>query len=231
MAGLRIALDGPGSSGKSSVGAAAALRIGYRFLDTGVLYRAITLLSVERGVHAEDEAALVALVPELELVPDDEGRMRRVRVDGVDVTERLHSPEVDRRVSAVSRVAGVRSALLMTQRSLAAEGRIIVAGRDIGTVVLPDADLKIYLEVSLEERARRRTEERGLAADGPEGIAILADLRRRDHIDSTREVAPLRVPDDALIIRSDGATFDETVGNVVTAIQDVLRRPPDATNA
>jgi cytidylate kinase len=227
MAGLRVALDGPGSSGKSSVGAAAALRLGYRFLDTGVLYRAITLLSAERAVEAEDEAALVALVPELELVPDDEGQMRRIRVDGADVTERLHSPEVDRRVSAVSRLAGVRSALLMTQRNLAAEGRIIVAGRDIGTVVLPDADLKIYLEVSLEERARRRTEERGLATDGPEGMAILADLRQRDHLDSTREVAPLKVPDDAVVIRSDGATFDETVGNVVVAITDVLTRISD----
>ena len=226
MAGLRIAIDGPGSSGKSSVGAAAALQLGLRFLDTGVLYRAITWLSIHRGVDPEDEAGLVALVPELELVPDDEGRMRRVRVDGTDVTERLHSPEVDRRVSAVSRQPDVRSALLMTQRSLAAEGGIIVAGRDIGTVVLPDADLKLYLDVSLEERARRRAEERGLAPDDPDALAILDDLRKRDHTDSTREVAPLRVPDDAVVIRSDGATFDETVGNVVAAIEPIDRGNP-----
>ena len=97
MTALRVSLDGPGSSGKSSVGAAAALELGYRFLDTGVLYRAITLLSVLHNVDPEDQAALVALVPQLELVPDAEGRMRRIKVDGRDVTERLHAPEVDRR--------------------------------------------------------------------------------------------------------------------------------------
>ena len=220
MSGLRVSLDGPGSSGKSSVGAAAASQLGYRFLDTGVLYRAITWLSVQRGVDPEDEAALVALVPELELVPDDEGRMRKVRIDGVDVTDQLHEPEVDRRVSAVSRQPDVRAALLMTQRSLAAEGRIIVAGRDIGTVVLADADLKLYLDVSLEERARRRTAERGLPPGSEEALAILEDLRRRDHLDSSREVAPLRVPEDAVVVRSDGREFDETVAEVVRLIRE-----------
>ena len=220
MSGLRVSLDGPGSSGKSSVGAAAASQLGYRFLDTGVLYRAITWLSVQRGVDPEDEAALVALVPELELVPDDEGRMRKIRIDGLDVTDQLHDSEVDRRVSAVSRQPDVRTALLMTQRSLAAEGRIIVAGRDIGTVVLADADLKLYLDVSLEERARRRAAERGLASDSAEAMAILEDLRRRDHLDSSREVAPLRVPDDAVVVRSDGREFGETVAEVVRLIHE-----------
>ncbi len=220
MSGLRVSLDGPGSSGKSSVGAAAASQLGYRFLDTGVLYRAITWLSVQRGVDPEDEAALVALVSEVELVPDDEGRMRKVRIDGVDVTDQLHEPEVDRRVSAVSRQPDVRTALLMTQRSLAAEGRIIVAGRDIGTVVLADADLKLYLDVSLEERARRRAAERGLHPGSEEAMAILEDLRRRDHLDSSREVAPLRVPEDAVVVRSDGREFDETVAEVVRLIRE-----------
>jgi cytidylate kinase len=218
MIGLRVSLDGPGSSGKSSVGAAAALELGYRFLDTGVLYRAITWLSIHRGADPEDGSALVALVPEVELVPDAEGRMRRVRVDGEDVTEGLHAPEVDRHVSAVSRHAGVRAALLMTQRSLAAEGHIIVAGRDIGTVVLPDADLKLYLEVSLDERARRRADERGVATDSPEAEAIMEDLRRRDHLDRSRAVAPLRVPDDAVIVRSDGREFEDTVREVVSIV-------------
>ncbi|MEA2026776.1 MAG: (d)CMP kinase [Chloroflexota bacterium] len=220
MSDLRIALDGPGSSGKSSVGAAAAARLGYRFLDTGVLYRAITLLSVLREIEPDDQPALVAVVPELDLVPDEEGRIRRVKVDGRDVTDQLHVPAVDRRVSAVSAQPDVRAALLQTQRDLATTGSIILAGRDIGTVVLPDADLKLYLEVSVEERARRRAAERGLALDSGEAATILADLERRDYLDSSRKTAPLRIPDDALIVRSDGRDFDATVAEVVRIIRE-----------
>jgi cytidylate kinase len=144
--GLVVALDGPGSSGKSSVGAAAALELGYRFCDTGLLYRAATWLALNRHVRAEgpdaDPAALVALVAEISLVADASGRLAHVSVDGVDVTEDVHTPRVDDAVSAVSRVPELRTALLERQRALAAEpGGIIMAGRDIGTVVLPDADL------------------------------------------------------------------------------------------
>ena len=228
MSGLRVALDGPGSSGKSSVGAAAAKILGYRFLDTGVLYRAITWLSVRRDIDPEDEATLVALVPELELATDEAGSLRRVRIGGRDVTAELHAPEVDRRVSTVSRQALVRGALLETQRQLAAAGRIILAGRDIGTVVLPDAEVKLYLEVSIEERARRRAAERDLAPDSPEAAAILADLRRRDHVDSSRDVAPLRVPDDAVIVSSEGRRFEDTVAVVVGLIR--AREQQEPTN-
>jgi cytidylate kinase len=142
-----------------------------------------------------------------------------VRIDGTDVTDELHDPEVDRRVSAVSRQPLVRAALLEVQRELAAAGRIIVAGRDIGTVVLPDADLKLYLEVSVEERARRRASERDASADPEAVAAILADLRRRDELDSSRAVAPLRVPDDAIVVRSDGRTFAETVAEVARVVR------------
>jgi cytidylate kinase len=224
VSGLVVSLDGPGSSGKSSVGAAAALRLGYRFLDTGVLYRALTLLAVERAIDPEDQVALVGLVDQVTLAPDAEGRMRRVLVDGADVTDRLHAPEVDRAVSAVSRQPAVRAALLGLQRRIAAEGRIIVAGRDIGSVVLPDADLKLYLDVSIEERARRRAAERGLAPDSAEAGAIHDDLARRDLADSTRAVAPLRVPDGALVIRSDGNAFGETVTAVVDAVREAAAR-------
>ena len=224
MSGFVVSLDGPGSSGKSSVGAAAALELGFRFLDTGVLYRALTLLAVERSIDPEDEAALVSLVDELSLASDADGWMRRVLVDGIYVTDRLHAPEVDRAVSAVSRHPAVRSALLGVQRRLAVEGRIIVAGRDIGSVVLPDADLKLYLDVSLQERARRRAAERGLAAGAAEAAAIHDDLERRDLADSTRAVAPLRVPEGALVIRSDGNAFSETVAAVVSAVREAAAR-------
>ena len=219
MKGLRVALDGPGSSGKSSVGAAAAVELGYRFLDTGVVYRAITLASVVHGIEPTDQAALVAVVPQLSLRPDEQGNLRRVLLDGEDVTEQLHVPAVDRRVSAVSAQPLVRAALLAQQREAATVGNVILAGRDIGTVVLPDAELKLWLEVSVEERARRRAEQRGVSLDSETGQTILADLRRRDHLDSTRETAPLRIAEDAVIVTSDGRGFEETVAAVVEIIR------------
>lgn len=235
MTGLIVALDGPGSSGKSSVGAAAALAVGYRFCDTGLLYRAVTWLAEARGVPVDDPEGLVALVGEVELASDGHGRLARVIVDGTDHTDDVRSPAVDAAVSAVSAVAPVRDALLARQRDLASSGAIVMAGRDIGTVVLPGADLKIYLDASVGERAQRRAQERGLDRDGPEAEAILQALRRRDHLDATRAVAPLRVAPDARIITTDGNAFEDTVAAVTGAIRDVEARladvraaPPDA---
>ena len=224
MRRLVVALDGPGSSGKSSVGAAAARAVGYRFCDTGLLYRALTWLAEARGVSVDDPEGLVELVDAVVLAEDGEGRLARVHVDGVDHTAEVRSPAVDAAVSSVSAVPEVRAALLARQRDLAATGGIVMAGRDIGTVVLPDADLKLYLEASVEERARRRTSERGLDPGGPEAQGILEALRRRDHLDANRAVAPLRVAPDARIITTDGNDFEETVSAVVGAIRDAETR-------
>ena len=224
MERLVVALDGPGSSGKSSVGAAAAREVGYRFCDTGLLYRAVTWLAEARGVPVDDPEGLVDLVVEVDLGEDAAGRLGSVRVDGVDHTADVRGPAVDAAVSAVSAVPGVRAALLARQRDLAADGGIVMAGRDIGTVVLPDADLKIYLDASVDERARRRAEERGLDPDAPAGVAILEALRRRDRLDTTRAVAPLRVAPDARVITTDGNTFEQTVDAVVGAIRDAEAR-------
>jgi cytidylate kinase len=224
--GLAVSLDGPGSSGKSSVGARAALALGYRFCDTGLLYRALAWLSVEHGIDPEDSRSLVALVPDVELTADETGRMRRVRAAGRDVTEELHSGAVEGRVSVVSRHPEVRAALLPVQRAIAAAGRIIMAGRDIGTVVLPDADVKLYLDVSVEERARRRAEERGLAADGEGVREIEAELRRRDKLDSTRATAPLRIPPGAVVIRTDENRLEDSVAAVVEVIRRAEQRAP-----
>ena len=221
---LTVALDGPGSSGKSSVGAAAALEVGYRFCDTGLLYRAVTWLALARRVSASYPHAMRGLVDEVDLAPDAEGRLARVLVDGTDHTADVHSPAVDAAVSAVSAIPELRLALLDRQRALATPGGIVMAGRDIGTVVLPDADLKIFLEASVEERARRRAEERGLDPNGPAAIALLDALRRRDELDSTRAVAPLRAAPDARIISTDGNRFEDTVDAVVNAIRDVEAR-------
>jgi cytidylate kinase len=218
-----VALDGPSSSGKSTVGAEAARRLRYRFCDTGLLYRAVTWLALERGVAATDTSAVVSLAAQVHLVADARGRLRHVEADGRDVTTQVRSAQVDREVSAYSQVPELRAALVERQRAIATAGGIIMAGRDIGTVILPDADVKIYLDASAEERARRRRAQRGPAAQ-PEGDRILEDLRRRDDLDSTRVVAPLRTAPDAIVLHTDGSSFGETVDRVIGAIQAAQAR-------
>jgi cytidylate kinase len=219
MRGLVVALDGPASSGKSSVGAAAATQLGYRFCDTGLLYRAVTWLALHRVVSVDNPDGLVRLVSEIVLLDDGGGRLSHVAIDGVDRTGDVRRPDVDAAVSAVSGVAELRRALLARQRALAAGGRIVMAGRDIGTVVLPDADLKLFLDASVEERARRRAVERGIEPGSPEALEILEELRRRDRLDSTRAVAPLRAAEDAVVIRTDGNELETTIEQVVEAIR------------
>lgn len=223
-----VALDGPGSSGKSSVGAAAARALGLRFVDTGLFYRALTAAALRRGVASEDVPALVSLVDEIALAPDAGDVLSRVLLAGDDITDSVREPAVDEAVSAYARVAEVRAALLPRQRALAADGGIVVAGRDIGTVVLPDADVKLYLDASVEERAARRAAERDLAPGSPEASEILEQLRRRDETDSSREVAPLLAAADARHLRTDGNALEDTVALVVAAIRDGQAPPPDA---
>lgn len=220
---LVIAIDGPGSSGKSSVGAAVATELGYRFCDTGLLYRAVTWLALKRGIPEADPGKLIELIDEIDLVADERGRLLNVVVDGRDVTEAVREHEVDARVSGFARVPELRSALLVEQRRIAADGRIVMAGRDIGTVVLPDADVKIYLDASVEERARRRSGERGLDGgrdpDGTRSAEILDELRRRDATDRGRAVAPLRPAADAFVLTTDGNELADTVALVVATIR------------
>lgn len=218
---LVVALDGPASSGKSSVGAAVAKELGYRFIDTGLLYRALTWLALHRDVALDDPAGLVALIPQLSLAVDVDGAHARVVVDGTDRTAVVQTARVDRHVSDIARTPEVRAAFLPMQRELAADGGIVVAGRDIGTVVLPAADVKLFLDASVEERARRRALERGIEFDSPAGRRLLDDLRRRDGIDRTRAVAPLRAAPDARHLVSDGNTLEQTVAAVVAAIRAV----------
>jgi CMP/dCMP kinase len=224
--GLIVAVDGPSSSGKSTVGAEAATRLGYRFCDTGLLYRAVTWLALERGVESTDLAALVALADEVRLEADDHGRLCCVQAAGRDVTTEVRGKAVEAAVSEYSRVAELRAALIPRQREIASDGAIIMAGRDIGTVILPDADLKVYLDASAEERARRRAAQRaaeGMAEEAREEQQVLADLKRRDTLDSTRVTAPLRAAPDAVVLHSDALSFEETVEAVVAVIRAAER--------
>jgi cytidylate kinase len=217
-----ISLDGPGSSGKSSVGAAVALALGLRFLDTGLLYRALTWLALERGIDVRDGPAVAPLAAEIDLVADADGRLTRVVVGGEEVTAQVHASSVDRAVSAVARQPQVRAALLGRQRVLAAAGDIVVAGRDIGSVVLPDADVKVWLDASVEERAARRARERGVDPASQEGATILAELRRRDLVDGSRSLSPARAAEDAIHVDTDGNSFEETVAAILDVIDRAL---------
>jgi cytidylate kinase len=217
-----ITIDGPGASGKTTVGQAVAQRLGYDFFDSGVLYRALTWLALQRGVDPADSRPLAALAGHMHVqiqpptVPD--GRQYTVLIDGDDATWQLRAPAVEAHVSLVSSFPAVRQALLAAQRRLAARGRIVMVGRDIGTVVLPDAELKLFLTASVQERARRRWQElrdRGVAASYP---ALLGELRRRDERDSRRSAAPLRPAADAIYLDSDGLTLEEEVAIVLRLI-------------
>jgi cytidylate kinase len=215
---VTVALDGPASSGKSSVGAAAATRLGLRFFDTGLIYRALTAMAIREGVALDDPRALVPLAARLALADDGTGRMARVLLDGVDATEAMHIAAVDAAVSTVARVPEVRAALLERQRAIAAEGGIIVVGRDIGTVVLPDAPVKVFIDASVEARAGRRIAERGLDPAGEAAEQVREQLRARDLQDSTRAVAPLRPADDAVHVANEG-TFEAAVDALVAVIR------------
>lgn len=214
-----IALDGPAASGKSTVGLRIAEALDYLFFDTGVMYRAVAWAALNKSIDPKDEAAVTQLA---ETTPIDvrpasqaDGRTSDVLVENQDITWQTRSPEVDANVSTVAAYAGVRAALSQQQRRIGQRGNIIMVGRDIGTVVLPEADLKIYLDASAEERARRRYDEivgRGELADYDE---ILAKVKERDHIDSTRDVAPLRAADDAVVVDSDELDADQVFQKIM----------------
>lgn len=217
-----IALDGPASSGKSSVGAAVAAALGLRFFDSGLLYRALAWAAIDHAVDPSDGPGVAALASSVRVEADEDGRLDRVVIDGRDVSAEIRTPEVDRVVSAVARAPEVRATLLVRQRALVETGGIVVAGRDIGTVVLPGADVKIWLDASAEERAARRALERGIDPASGAGRAILDDLRRRDRADEARAIAPARPADDAIHVRTDGNTLDQTVAAVIAAVTTAL---------
>lgn len=213
-----IAIDGPAASGKSTIGKRLADELGYLFFDTGVMYRAVTWIALQRGVDVRDEDAVTRLAQEtpIDAAPASrsDGRACDVLAEGRDITWETRRPEVDANVSIVSVYAGVRREMSQQQRRIGLRGRVVMVGRDIGTVVLPEADLKIYLDASAEERARRRFDEiraRGGEADYEE---VLAAVRERDRVDSTRAVAPLRPADDAVTIDTDNLSADKVFARV-----------------
>lgn len=212
MTDLMVAVDGPAGTGKSTVSRGLARALRARYLDTGAMYRIVTLAALRAGVDLADADAVAATAAAAKLAvgydPDEDCSY----LDGEDVSSEIRGDAVTKAVSAVSAVPAVRTRLVDVQRALAAgEGSVVVEGRDIGTVVLPDADVKIFLTASAEVRARRRNEQNKAAGLADDYEAVLADVKRRDHLDSTRAVSPLRPADDAVVVDTSAMTQPEVI--------------------
>ena len=213
-----IAIDGPVASGKTTVGRELAARLGYRFVDTGLMYRALTLVALRRGIDPRDGAALGRLAAEIEIsIVAGPGGATQVHADGGDVTADLRTAEVEGAVSVVSQVAAVRHAMVAQQQRIAEGGNVVMVGRDIGTKVLPDAT-KVFLTASPAERARRRHVELEAGGNAPSLEEVRENLALRDALDSERAEGPLRVADDAVLIETDGLAIDAVVDAVVSRI-------------
>lgn len=219
-----IAIDGPAAAGKSTVGERVAAELGYLYFDTGIMYRAVTWAALERGLDIADEPAITKLAQKAHidvLQPTvSDGRQYTVRVDGHDVTWDLRRPEVDANVSPVSAYPGVRAALSAQQRRIGQRGRVVMVGRDIGTVVLPEAPLKVYLDATVEARARRRYRENKARGEKVRYADILSAMRRRDEIDSNRRTAPLKAADDAVVIDTTNLHVEQVVEQVLHLIRE-----------
>jgi cytidylate kinase len=221
-----IAIDGPAASGKSTLASGLAMYFGYLYFDTGVMYRAVTLAALERQVPIEDEQGVTRIANELSIdvrPPSvDDSRQYDILVDGEDVTWEIRTKDVDANVSQVSMYSGVREAMTKRQREIGLRGFVVMVGRDIGTVVLPEADLKIFLTASDEARALRRYLEASERGDVVEYEGILHSMRERDRLDSTRVLAPLKAADDAILIDTTEMLTDEVLERVIVLAEGVL---------
>ncbi|KAA3643131.1 MAG: (d)CMP kinase [Chloroflexi bacterium] len=220
---MTIAIDGPAASGKSTLAKNLAEDLGYLYFDTGVMYRAITLVALERGIDVEDEEACTALAESVRIdiePPSEERRLYDVLIDGDDKTWEIRESDVDANVSVVAACPGVRHALTRQQRRIGLSGDVVMVGRDIGTVVMPDADIKLYLDASVEERARRRFIDMLAQGEEVELEDVLASMRMRDQLDSGRDVAPLKPADDAIVLDSDKKSEEEVLEEVKRLVEE-----------
>lgn len=218
---LVIAIDGPAASGKSTTARLVAERLGYVHVDTGAMYRAVTLKVLRAGISPADGDGIARLLATTHVALRREGELTHVLLDGEDVSAEIRSPEVTRAVSAVSRHRAVRQAMVREQRRMGSEGGLVLEGRDIGTVVFPDADLKFFMVAGIEARALRRGEELRARGISPDLTRLIEEIRERDSLDSSREESPLRKADDAIEIDTSDLTIEEQVRVVVEKVRAV----------
>ena len=218
-----VAIDGPVGAGKSTVARGVAQRLRFRYVDTGAMYRSVAWAALQRRISLSDEQSVTALAKSLRIdfVTDPIGQ--HVLVDGVDVTEAIRTPQVSDGASIVSVYPGVREAMVTIQRRLGVDGGVVMEGRDIGTVVFPDAEIKVFLDASLDERARRRFEELKARGAGVDLESVRKAEEERDRRDRTRNHSPLRAAPDAVVIDSTGVPADEVVARIVQLVQRRMR--------
>ncbi len=220
---ISIAIDGPAASGKSTTAREVAKRLGYIYIDTGAMYRAVTKAALDAGVDMNDAAALEEIARSSRITLEIKNGRQHTILNGRDVSREIRTPEIDRNIAPVATHPGVRRIMVEQQRQLARDGGVVMDGRDIGTVVLPDAELKIFMEASIEARARRRLREQ---ANGDAAVTleqIKADLARRDHADSTRADGPLKKAEDAIVIDTSHMSIEEQVARIVALARERQR--------
>ena len=220
MKNLTIAIDGPAASGKSTTAKLLARKLGLTPIDTGAMYRAVTLKVLRLGISPEDEAKVVEIAKNTDIWQECNDGVLKTYMDGEDVSEEIRTPEVSKYVSVVAKYPGVRKHLVEIQRKLAKQGGVVVEGRDIGTYVLPDADIKVFMKASLEERVRRRLAE--LKAKGVKVSAeeIRKELETRDRIDSSRAFAPLKPAEDAFVLDTTNLTIEQQVEKIIEKVHE-----------
>lgn len=219
-----IAIDGPAGAGKSTVAQAVAERLGYVYIDTGAMYRAVALKALQQGIPISDDKAVSALAAKLDIRFERCGGEQRIIVDGEDVSAQIRGEDATRFSSTVSTIGGVRKRLVELQRKMGAEGGVVMEGRDIGTVVFPDAEVKIFLTASVMERARRRVEQMRAMGKSPDLDRIAEEIRERDLRDSSRRLAPLRQAPDAHLIDTDKMTIEDVVNAIIKIHEETLRQ-------
>ena len=223
-----IAIDGPAASGKSTLAEKIATHLGYLYFDTGVMYRAVTFAAILNHISIQDENAIETLAEKVDIDVQQptvqDGRKCDVYLNGQDVTWEIRTSEVDANVSPVSVYSGVRKAMTIRQKRIGKRGKVVMVGRDIGTVVCPQAELKIYVDASIEERARRRYNEQLQRGGNTPYDEVLSSMKERDRIDSGRTIAPLKPADDAIIIQSDGMDAEEVFLKVMDLLKTGIRK-------
>lgn len=216
---VSIAIDGPSGAGKSTLARRLAAELGYVYVDTGAMYRSIGLYALRAGADCGNEAAVAALLPQISLSLEYQDGAQHILLNGEDVSDAIRTPEVSMAASAVSAHPPVRAFLLETQRELARRQNVLMDGRDIGTVILPNAQVKIFLTASPEERARRRFEELKARGEAVTYEQVLEDVVQRDYNDTHRAAAPLKAAPDAVTVDTTGLTFDESFGALLRVIR------------